>query len=272
MSDHLGILSDLSHEQYLSASGCSHSMLKIIAEQSEMHLKAYLDAPKEKPTEAQVIGTLTHRALLLPDTLAGAFYVIPEGMDFRTKDGKAWKAEHSDRSHVSHDHWKATEGMIASIHRHPIAKRLLKNATYEQSIFVEDSHGTLRKLRPDILPNGGDVLPDLKTCLSAHPDDFQKAIGNNRYWTQGAYYLTGANLAGMLYTKFALIAVEKEPPYAVAVYVIDDFAIEYGHRINEVLIQRYRNAVESGIWPGYQEKLTYIGLPKWLQREAEQAA
>jgi hypothetical protein len=245
-------------------------MLKIIAEQSEMHLKAQMDAPIEKPTEAKRIGTLTHRCLLLPDTMHGAFHIKPAGMKFTTKEGIAWRDAHQDRPIIAEAEMKTIESMVASVQRHPIAKRLLTNAAFEQSVFVEDMKGTLRKLRADILPKSGNLLPDLKTCTSAHPDDFLKTVGEYRYWSQADYYLTGTRLAGMEFEKFGIIAVEKDYPHAVAVYIIDDFAVEYGHRINEALIQRYRNAVESGVWPGYEERLTYIGLPKWLQREAEQ--
>lgn len=273
MSEHRGIISDLSHEQYLAVkTAVSHSMLKIIAEQSEMHLRAYLDAPEEPPTEAQRIGTIAHRCLLLPDTMSGAFHIKPEGMKFTTKDGIAWRDAHQDRPIIAEAEMKTIEAMVAAVHRHPVAKRLLANAAFEQSIFVEDQQGTLRKIRPDILPKSGNLLPDLKTCGSAHPDEFTKTLTNYRYWSQGDFYLTGTRLLGMEFAKFGIIAVEKEPPHAVAVYVVEDFAVEYGHRINEALIQRYRNAIESGVWPGYPEQLTYIGLSKWLQREADQAA
>jgi hypothetical protein len=53
------IVSDCSHEQYVAEFGVSHSMLEIIAGNSEMHLKAYLEPPEVKPPEAQKIGMLT---------------------------------------------------------------------------------------------------------------------------------------------------------------------------------------------------------------------
>src|SRR5688572_8382434 len=96
MSDHLGIIPTLSHEQYLAAPGVSHSMLKVIRDQSPAHLRSQMSAPKEA-TPSQRIGTLTHALLLQPDTMAGAFHVRPADMNFTTKEGKAWRAAHSDK-------------------------------------------------------------------------------------------------------------------------------------------------------------------------------
>lgn len=266
------IIPDLGHEQYLAAEGVSHSMLKILREKSPLHLRAAMDTPAPEPTDAQKIGTLTHAALLQPDILKDAFHVRPEGLDLRTKAGKEWATEHTDRLVITADELARINGMVAAVHKHPIAKRLLANAAYEQSIFVEDAKGTLRKLRADILPRGGNILPDLKTCDSSHPDDFEKAIAKWGYWSQGAYYLDGCKLAGMDFENFVLIAVEKDYPHAVATYTLDPIALDYGRMVNEKALAIYRECVETGHWPGYSNEVKYIGLPHWLMKEAEQAA
>jgi hypothetical protein len=272
MSERLGVIPDLSKDQYLAAPGVSHSMLKLMRERSPLHLRAYLDTPAPQPTDAERIGDLTHRCLLLPDTMKDAFWIKPVGMKFTTKDGIAWRAEHQDRPIIQADEMKRVENMVAAVHRHPIAKRLLANATYEQSIFVEDKHGTMRKLRPDVLPRGGTMLPDLKTCESAAHDDFEKAVGKFSYFSQGSYYLDGCALAGMDFEIFVLIAVEKEFPHAVATYPIDPIVIDYGRRLNEAQLARYRTCMETGLWPGYDEQLNYVALPPWQMKQAEQAA
>lgn len=66
MSEHTPIQT-LSHEQYLRANGVSASMLKIIRESSPLHLRWQMSNPKE-PTESQKFGTLTHKAILEPDS------------------------------------------------------------------------------------------------------------------------------------------------------------------------------------------------------------
>ena len=266
MSEHQ--IQDLSHAQYLAADGVSNSMLAVIREKTPMHLRWQMHNPGE-PTEAQIMGTLVHAAILLPDDKP-AFHVRPQGLDMRTKDGKEWAAEHADLPCLSSDAAASIDAMRMAVHRHPTASRLLKNADYERSLFVKDDAGTLRKLRPDILPHGGNILPDLKTCIDASESEFSKSIANYGYYCQAAYYLDGCKLAGRAFQNFAFIAVEKTPPYAVAVYVLDFTAVEYGRRLYQRDLQVYRNCVESGVWPGYSDTATCIGLPPWLAKEAEQ--
>ena len=261
----------LSFEAYLSASGVSNSMLRILSERTPMHLKCWMEGEKPEPTEAQKLGTITHRCIFEPDTMKDAFHVRPDGLKFTTNEGKAWKAQHSDRLILSADESDTIASMVGAVHRHPIASRLLKNATFEQGVFVEDRNGILRKLRPDILPNGGNILPDLKTCESAAPDDFTKAIGNFGYYRQGAYYLDGCKLAGREFDAFVLIAVEKTPPYAVACYQIEPMAIQLGRVQYQRDLAIYAECLASGKWPGYPERISALSVPQWMQRALEAA-
>lgn len=262
----------LSFDQYLAADGVSSSMLRIISDRSPLHLKCWLEGEKPEPTPAQRFGTLVHRCIFEPDTVNGAFHVRPAGLNFTTKDGKSWRDAHQDKPILSEDESAQILAMVASVHHHPTAKHLLKNAQFERSIFVEDSHGTLRKFRPDVWPDGGNVLPDLKTCESAHPDKFTKSLFDYGYWRQGAYYLDGAKLAGQEFTAFAFIAVEKSPPYAVAVYQLDPQAVDIGRMFYQRDLAVYRQCLETGKWPGYELGAPIISLPEWFTRQVERVA
>lgn len=270
MSDHLsGIVPDLDFEQYTLAPGVSNSHLKIIHEQTPLHLRYHLDAPPKPPTDAQRFGSLVHGFLLQPDTMKDAFYVKPDGMKFSTKEGKAWQDEHEGKPILTAEEATAIDCMVAAVHRHPSASRLLKNAELESSIFVRDSQDTLRKLRPDVLPNGGDYLPDVKTCDSAAPDDFAKAVANYGYYRQAAYYLDGCELAGRKYEAFVFIAVEKTPPYAVAVHRLTPYDVDLGRLHYQRALAIYRECLASGHWPGYRDDIGCIDLPAWMQKDAE---
>ncbi len=259
----------MSFEQYTAAAGVSNSMLRILSTRTPLHLRCWMTGEKQEPTAAMRFGTLTHRAIFEPDTVKDAFYVKPDGMKFTTKDGKSWQDEHNDRPIISAEDSFSIMKMIAAVHGHPIASRLLANARFEASIFAEDEHGTLRKARTDILPAGGNILPDLKTCDSAAPDDFTKSIGNYGYHRQAAYYLDACKLAGMEFSAFVLIAVEKTPPYAVACYQIEPMAVTLGRAQYERDLKTYRECVASDKWPGYPERISALSVPTWMQRELE---
>ncbi|HUD73651.1 MAG TPA: PD-(D/E)XK nuclease-like domain-containing protein, partial [Terracidiphilus sp.] len=199
-----------------------------------------------------------------------AFYVRPEGMKFSTKEGMSFRDSHQDRPILSHDEAMTIQKMVDAVHTHPSAKRLFSHGKAEQSVFVEDSHGTLRKSRMDWISEGGNVLPDLKTCESARAEDFEKSIWQYRYFVQAAYYIANCKLAGLEKSAFAFVCVEKNAPYAVACYSLDETAIEAGKMMFNRDLAVYRQCVESGKWPGYPTEILNIGLPAWSQKLIEQ--
>jgi len=255
-------IKEFDFDAYQKAAGVSSSMLKILRESTPLHLMHYMANPPED-TPATRMGRLVHTAILQPELQL--FHVKPEGMSFATKDGKAWREEHQDREIITSPEHAAIEGMKASVHAHDTASRLLKNADFERSLFVTDGEGTLRKMRADILPHGGTILPDLKTCTSAHPTEFSKTVASYEYFCQAAYYLQTARLAGKKFNAFAFIAVEKEPPYACAVHFLDIVAIECGNKLNAGALETYRKCQAENRWPGFPGSNT-IGLPAWLEK------
>ena len=150
-----------------------------------------------------------------------------------------------------------------------------------------------------ILHHVKDIIGDLKTTEDASPEGFAKSIANWRYDVQHAYYMDGTRLAleqgkcnppqegkaelsvywtdpvtGVLcrcrpdfwrgYPKhFAFIAVEKKPPYAVGVYVLDSEGVEIGRAQYQHDLRVYAECVRSGEWPGYGDKIQTISLPGW---------
>lgn len=258
-------------ERYHAAAGVSKSMLDVLASKTPAHLQAYLQGDGREETPAMRFGTILHRALLEPDTYKGAFYVRPEGMKFTTKDGIAWQGAHQDKPILGAPEAQQVDAMVSAVHTHPFAKRLLTGATGEQSIFVEDGQGTLRKSRLDVLTRGN-VIPDIKTTESAALDSFERSVSIYRYHVQAAYYLDNCNLAGIDKQSFFFICVEKSPPYAVRCLQLMAEVIEYGRILYQRDLQVYRNCVESGTWPAWGDSYDECALPAYEMRQLEQAA
>lgn len=266
MSDQ-SIIKTMPAEQYHAADGLSFSMLKILSAQSPMHLKCYMDGEKPEPTPAMRFGSLTHSFILENESCE--FAVRPEGMTFTTKEGKAWR-DAQDKPIITADEFEDLKRMAKAVHAHPIAKRLLSGGKSEQSLFARDSKGTMRKCRVDYLPTSGNVIVDLKTCGDASPLEFGKNVANLNYLGQAYYYLKLCKLCGLDKSAFAFIAVEKTPPYAVAVYQPPDEWIEAAGRIVEADVQRFRNCVESNQWPAYGTEILPMQLPQWAEKQLQQ--
>jgi hypothetical protein len=258
-------------ERYHAANGCSKTMLDFLANQTPAHLQAYLMGVSKEETPAMRFGAIVHRALLEPDTYRDGFHVKPEKMRFTTKEGVAWQEEHNERPIITQSESDAIDAMVSSVHCHPFAKRLLAGGTPEQSIFVEDHEGTLRKSRLDSLTKGN-VIPDLKTTESAALDQFERNVSRYRYHVQAAYYIDNCALAGIEKENFFFICVEKSPPYLVRCLLMNHDVIEFGRSLYKRDIQVYRNCLESGQWPGWGSSYDEVALPPWELKQAMMAA
>jgi hypothetical protein len=263
-----GVLT-MAEAAYRRAEGISKSDLDwICPPRTPAHYKARRDGLVENvQTPAMRLGSLVHRAVLEPDTMAGAYVVKPEGMLFTTKEGKAWKAEQTAPI-ITQDEADQIHGMVRSVWAHPMAKRILHNAKTEQCLFAEDEHGTIRKARLDALV-GGSVIPDLKTSASADPQEFERSLGKFRYHVQAAYYIDLCRLVGIDKSDFVFIVVEKEAPHATAVYSLSQDAIDLGRMEYQRDLAAVRECTEKNQWPGFTEEITVIGLPAWMQKQAE---
>lgn len=258
--------------QYHAAVGVSRSMLEwLTPPKTPAHFKAkYIDKLiPDKETPALTMGSLVHRCILEPDTMAGAFHVKPDGLNFSTVAGKAWKTEHGYKPIIDSEDLAAITGMRDSVWRHSKASAILKASEFERSAFAEDD-GLLLKARFDALPRTGNVIADLKTCNSADLDSVEKAMFQYGYYRQAAFYLRVANLLGLKRDFFVFIFMEKSPPYAVACYTPADIIIEAGEMMVSRDLQLLRNCYAEDKWPGYPEGIEPCALPAWAMKQIEQ--
>jgi|694.fasta_scaffold17186_19 hypothetical protein len=264
-----GILS-LPEAQYRAAEGISKSMLDWIAPpRTPAHYKAKVEGRiAEEQTPAMRLGQMIHRAILEPETVAGAWVVKPEGMNFATKEGKEWRVAQS-LPIISAEEAATITGMRDSVHAHPAVRRILAKARTECSLFANDADGMLRKARVDALPESGNVLVDIKSCQCADAEVMAKSVMAYRYHVQAAYYLDLCELLGIERSEFLFVCVEKQAPYAVAVYALEADAIEMGRLEYRRDLAAVRHCMATDEWPGFTREITALGLPAWAQRQAE---
>lgn len=256
---------DLSAEDYhADRSAVSKSWLDQI-DRSPAHLRAYLDGQREE-TPAMTFGRLVHCAVLEPDLLDDQFAVIPSDINRRTKVGKeeftAWEKEHAHHTIVTSAQLADAKAIRDSVLRSKAASALLGKGAPEQSVvWIDSQTGERCKARADWLRDS--VIVDVKTTQDARPDAFMRSIANYRYDVQAAHYGRGFERE-----RFAFIAVEKTPPYGVAVYLADDTIRERGQEARIRNLETYGQCRESGEWPGYPDIVTGISLPAWARSAA----
>ncbi len=230
---------------------------------SPAHFRAWQDGiTKNESSPALEFGTAVHMAILEPELFA-ATYTVFAG-DRRTKDGKAaYEAViASGKTPLNQEQWDNITGAAAAVHAHPAAAPLLNGIQTEVSCF-DNWMGVKVKARIDGL--GKDYIIDVKTTQDASPVAFGKSCAQFRYHVQAAWYrqITGIN-------RFVFIAVEKEAPYGVACYELDEQAINLGIDIIEEQLRTFVECEQLNSWPCYSSQIQSLSLPAWAARQSEQ--
>lgn len=261
-----GIFS-LSFPDYRALKAINKSGLDKI-EKSPAHYQHSLVTPDE-PTDAMIFGQAAHLAVFEPEQLYRNFFARPEGIDGRTKEGKA-RLEELGKANVGKtmlkaDEWAALEGMMRSVRENALVSQLISGGKAEQSAIAHDAeHGVLCKARPDYLGRDG-VMLDLKTTENVDFFSFQRSVRTFRYHVQAAWYLDVVNaaLGREEFKRFVLIAIEKKAPFGIIAYELDPEAIRVGRMQARANLKTYAECLKSNNWPGYPEQLLSMTLPEW---------
>lgn len=259
--------------EYLAIDAASSSLLHVLATKTPMHAYAYQTEPRED-TNALIRGEATHYAVLEPELFDARYAEPPQG-DGRTVAVKAawaeWKLAHPNCVAIKHDDYSCAKGMNVAIRSHAEALRYIQGPGINETTltWTDEETGEPCKARPDRIcsADGWTWVPDIKTCRSASPRMFAKAIAEYGYHNKAAWYLDALDRVEKRPRRFLFLAVESEQPYAVALYELTDEAIEQGRQENRTALALYAECKRNKTWPGYPAGVQYIDLPKWKQKE-----
>ena len=261
----LGIVSGLDNDLYHKAYGLSCSNLKIML-RSPAHYHASILFPPKTTAEMQ-LGSALHTAVLRPELFDEEYMELPK-IDRRTKEGKELYKQYSDSGKTLLDSVTVAtvQKMKESLMQHPIISTILSNGNPELSCFgcLPEFPHTRTKCRPDWYNEQLGVLLDLKTACDASPKAFAKASADYFYHLQHALYLDlFSHISGKRIQAFLFAVVEKEPPYAVALYQLDADAVEKGRDLYRKAILAYNDSLERNYWVGYSPRIEVLQLPAW---------
>lgn len=263
------ILFDVPAEEYHRRE--PHTVSKSALDQmdrSPAHYRAWLGGLQQETTPALAFGTAAHMALLEPELYSQRYAVEPDFGDCRYKQAKAdrdaWRAANAGRELLSDADFHRIRKMVAAIHEHPAASRLVADGRREVTLrWVDEVSGLRCKSRADIWVPSKRIAVDMKTTEDASPEAFSRSVTRWRYFVQDALYRMGFAACGEPITHFAILAVEKEPPYAVAVYTLDEEAVAKGYDAARRDIERIRECIERDHWPAYSDGIEDLSLPPW---------
>lgn len=267
---HNELLFNQSAEEYHAAPGASASRLNKMFFNSPAHMRHGLENPEE-PTQAMIIGSAAHSAILEPDLFEKEWGRLPEG-DGRSSAIKKAKADLVSQFGASRilkpEAYDSIVGMRDSVLGNESAADLLVEANTEvSSYWVDEDTGVKCKARIDAMPyqdsGWGYCLVDVKTTANASPEEFRRSVHNFGYHRQAAHYLASTDDKVFGRDRFIFICVEKAPPHCVAIYELDPDAIALARSELDHLLATWAECEASGAWPSYPEGIQELSLPGW---------
>lgn len=230
----------------------------------------------DEDKDAYRIGNAFESLLLEPAAFAREYAVEPDFGPCNRKGPRdardAWRGEHKRALWLAADEGLAVEGMVAAVHRHPYAGPLVRLALtgagiVQPTLLWDDPDTGLRcKARLDVLfPNmaGLDLVLDVKTTKSAQRWSFRADCARYGYHRQHAHYVDGLRQIGRRPGPFYFLVVEKTPPYLVALYKLDDAAVDLGAEQVGRAMRTLADCIARDQWPGLADDVQTIDLPRW---------
>lgn len=239
----------------------------------------YTTAKKEKAdsdSKNLLFGNAFHKLMESAEEFHKTYKVCPK-FDLRTKEGKIGKAnfeaDNIGKLFVDQDEMDTLLAMKVSILSNMEAIKYI-GGTPELSFFWE-SEGVFYKSRPDVFDEFSYVACDYKTSKDASPEAFAKDAINYGYDWQAAMCIDGINACygSNVCKRFIFIVVEKDPPYGVAIYDIDDSSLAIAREsyksITSIAKPYHKSMKEFGVIPSrleratYEEKVVTLKLATW---------
>jgi hypothetical protein len=299
-----GVYPGVAADTYHAWNCASNSRLSRLL-RSPAHLDAYLKEPSPE-TKSLIIGRAAHVAILEPDSFE-ARYTFAEQCQATIASGEnkgkrcsndgvwihaqlGWVCGVHAKSRPAEDlsvprcvlaksDYDTTLRIRDAVNAHPSARGIVQAPGDAELSLVWDDPGTGVRCKgrfdwyKPVLAGG--TITDVKTTTDASPDAFERSLFKWGYHRQSAMYLMGARALGLEARHYAIIAVEKTPPFAVAVYRFGEESLgsleppqqwekDYGAAGQlRSLLRRYESCMTSGVFPGYGDDVRDLSVPSW---------
>lgn len=258
-----GIYPDLPFEQYLAIDAASKSKLWTLHSKTPAHCLT-----ETEPTREMDWGTAAHVALLEPDRFASA--VLSGPADRRGKKWSEFCDANPGKLVLPEPEFDRIMAMQNTVMQNPTLRALTTRAGVSEAsaLWVDPDTGVLCRCRPDRYVESLSMMAELKTTNDASPDGFRRTAMRMGYDLGDVMYSEGWNRAGGGEVEdFIFIVVEREPPYAHAIYQLDEPARLRGRTIMQRALLTYQQCKAADRWPGYPAEVSRLNFPQWVYQE-----
>ena len=268
-----GVYTDLTNEEYHGhKESISRSAMMDFAKSPFTYWAKHLNPlrPLKEATPQMQLGSAFHALILEPHVFEKEYFIMPERVLLKNVGREAYdeykKTEEEaknckDKVVLSRDDYLVLLEMQSRFQLNKEAVELIRDSRIENSFFwIDKDSELLLKARPDILHEN--MIVDLKTCADASPKAFQNTMVSGGYHIQGAMIRDAVEATeGRRINHVINICIETKYPYNMAIYIIDEFAIDAGQEKYKQICIDLKNARETNSFNDYG--IQTISLPKW---------
>lgn len=268
----LGVHDDMPYEEYEQLPAANISFLKEFARSPKHARIAYLSS---KSTDAMLLGSYIDSLVLTPHEHLERYVTMPDfTVGITNKDGspsknpratsqykklvEEFEAKNIGRTVIPEEYQEKAKRIRESLFINNTARRLLQAKGRNQLTIVSKIEDIPVKCRIDMERESEGFLVDLKTTRDASYFGFSKSIRKFGYHHQASFYLRIAKQVGIAVDKFLVMAVENEPPHAVATYRISDNDLVAAENEWLTWLRQWSYCFNNNCWPGYPDHIQDI--------------
>jgi hypothetical protein len=142
----------------------------------------------------------------------------------------------------------------------------------EQTVIWQEGSIWCRA-RVDWLPDEEEAAPwDLKTTAGfATLEAWTRVAWSKGYPLQDAFYCRGLEIVrdGVPPAPMKFCVVEQKPPYGIGVFEMSPVSRDFADEDVRLGIDLWTRALETDVWPSYDEATQFVDPPAWLVRQRE---
>lgn len=268
-----GIYKGMSNEAYHSGPGISKSGLWTIHTKTPAHYK--YPAEKEMTPQKQANldwGTGIHIAILEPNDFEKKVYRGPED-----RKGNKWKdakefCELEGKLLLVQSAYDEVCAARDAVHADPWINSIItggKPVIEASGYWIDEETGMMCRCRPDFYRSDLGVILDVKSTVDAMAEKFSRHVIDLGYHVQEPFYSDGWRALGQNVDAFVFLAVEKEAPFAKAVYELPPSIVAEGREIARKALKEYAECSKSGKWKSLPEGVQELKFPRWSYKNTE---
>jgi exodeoxyribonuclease VIII len=236
---------------------------------SMARLKHAWDHYDREDSDDLLWGRAVHCLLFEPQEFEHRYVACTMRRDKRTAAYQDFLLDNQGKEVLTATQWDTALAAARSFVSDEKVQEIISEPGQNEVTVFKSVHGVQCRGRLDRIVPSLKLIPDLKTTKCLEPRKFGYDFFGYHYDIKLGLYRDWLSSLTSCQFGVTVIALEKEPPYEVAVIPVPDAVLDYGAEKGRKIIRRVRECIESGVWPGTYDGEGYLYVPSREMEDVE---